>query len=550
VIEECDGPLNKARGYTADAGVSGRTALDRERTLRLLPHSLRYRVPVMILAVSLTIAAVFLYGLSRIIFSSFVSVERSEVVKDTERAALALDATLKRLSGSAADWARWTDVYEFVAGRAPQFPRENIDSSTFANLNADLIVFCDHEGAVIWTGAADTASGEVGALSPSLVAALRDSIDHMRPVVGSDRAGIVSLAGNATLFATHLITNNDGTAPPNGFILLGHTIDVDDAREASTLTGLSVSFSEPAPGATFVGPESAILVSYPDDRTAVGSMLVAGVVGTPALQISVTRTTWCASRANETMVAIGGALLALALVFALTLTVSLQATVLRRLTRLRSRTSLETAGRPSAYSTVRGQDEITGLALALDEAEGRTVAVEGLLRQQADHDPLTGLPNRRTLERDMIKSVAEAARDGGSMTLALCDLDRFKLINDTAGHACGDQVLRWFGEKAQSAMRDYSTVARTGGDEFAILLPHTNASDATLAIARLSELVASEPCRCDAGPITVSASFGMATYPEDAQDPEGLMRVADARMYDDKRARESGTASSLDPHDV
>ena len=166
------------------------------------------------------------------------------------------------------------------------------------------------------------------------------------------------------------------------------------------------------------------------------------------------------------------------------------------------------------------------------------------------HYPLTGLPNRRTLERDLVKSIAEAAREGGSVSLALCDLDRFKLINDTAGHACGDQVLRWFGEKAQSAMRDYSTVARTGGDEFAILLPHTNASDATLAIARLSELVASEPCRCDAGPITVSASFGMATYPEDAQDPEGLMRVADARMYDDKRARESGTASSLDPHDV
>ena len=150
----------------------------------------------------------------------------------------------------------------------------------------------------------------------------------------------------------------------------------------------------------------------------------------------------------------------------------------------------------------------------------------------------------------MVKSIAEAAREGGSVTLALCDLDRFKLINDTAGHACGDQVLRWFGDRAQSAVRDYSTVARTGGDEFAILLPHTSASDATLVIERLAELIALEPWQCDAGPIVVSASFGIATYPQDAREPEGLMRIADVRMYDSKRARESRTADSPDSHDV
>ena len=258
----------------------------------------------------------------------------------------------------------------------------------------------------------------------------------------------------------------------------------------------------------------------------------------------VTRASLSASRTYDTIAIVGWALLAFVVVFGASLTIALQTIVLRRLTRLHSRTSLETTGGPTAYSTVRGRDEIADLALALDEAEGRTLATEELLRQQADHDPLTGLPNRRTLERDMIKSIAEAAREGGSVTLALCDLDRFKLINDTAGHACGDQVLRWFGDRAQSAVRDYSTVARTGGDEFAILLPRTSATDAALVIERLAELTGLEPCRCDAGPIVVSASFGIATYPEDARDSDGLMRIADVRMYDEKRARESRTANS------
>ena len=213
--------------------------------MRLLPRSLRYRVPLIILAVLLLVAAVFMYGLSRIVFNSFVEVERSEVAKDAERAASALNVTRERLSGGAADWAQWTDTYEFMAGKAPQFARENVDLSTFANLDIDFIVFYDYRGTAKWTGAVGSASGEVEALSPSLVTALAGDIGHLRPAVGSERAGIVSLAGSPTLFATHLITNNDGTAPPNGFILLGHSLDAQDAREASAFTGLSVSFSQP-----------------------------------------------------------------------------------------------------------------------------------------------------------------------------------------------------------------------------------------------------------------------------------------------------------------
>jgi diguanylate cyclase (GGDEF)-like protein len=390
-------------------------------------------------------------------------------------------------------------------------------------------------------------SGSVHALALDLAGALHNVIGYLRPLAGSASLGLATLVGRPTMFASHLVTNNEATAPPNGFLLLGHFIDADDAKKASDFTGLSVVLSNPATGTTFAGSLSAVAVSYPDERTVAGSMLVAGIIGRPAVLIAVTEARLSTSRTNDTMAVVRWALLAFVAVFAVSLGISLHTAVLRRLIRLHNRTAQGLEGRLSAYATVRGRDEISDLAHALDAAEERALVTEELLRQQADRDALTGLANRRTLRRDMRKSIAEAARTGEPVALAILDLDHFKQINDTAGHMCGDQVLQWFGNKAESVVREHDTVARTGGDEFAILLPHTGSSDAALVLSRLMGLLNVEACDCDAGPITISASCGIAVYPEDANDPEELTRAADDRMYEDKRARERQTADSIEP---
>lgn len=395
-------------------------------------------------------------------------------------------------------------------------------------------------------GAVTAGSEDVTALSPDLSAALDRAIGYLRPMAGSANTGLVSLIAKPTIFATHLITNTEGTAAPNGFILLGHLIDAEDAKRASDFTNLSIVLSNPATGTTFAGPLSAVAVTYPDERTVAGSMLVAGINGRPSLQVVAIEPRLSTSRASDTMVVVRWALLAFIAVFAVALGASLNAVVLRRLVRLHVRTTEQLEGRLSAYATVKGRDEIADLARALDAAEQRALITEGLLRQQADHDPLTGLGNRRTLRRDLQKSIAEAARSGEHVALAILDLDHFKQINDTAGHVCGDQALQWFGNQAESIVREYDTVARSGGDEFAILLPHTDRPEAERVLARLVELLRVGTFECDGVPITVSASCGIAAYPEDARDSEGLTRAADDRMYDDKRNHESRAQDSTD----
>jgi sensor domain CHASE-containing protein len=109
---------------------------------------------MIILAVLFAVAGVFLVALDRIVLNSFVEVERSVVASDAVRADSALNLIRDRLTGSASDWAEWTDAYSFMAGTNPHFPRDNITARTFTALDVDFIVFYDYNGVIKWGGRA------------------------------------------------------------------------------------------------------------------------------------------------------------------------------------------------------------------------------------------------------------------------------------------------------------------------------------------------------------------------------------------------------------
>jgi diguanylate cyclase (GGDEF)-like protein len=156
--------------------------------------------------------------------------------------------------------------------------------------------------------------------------------------------------------------------------------------------------------------------------------------------------------------------------------------------------------------------------------------LEARLREAALHDPLTGLPNRSLL-LDRVDQVLTAQRRSGSpATLIYCDLDGFKRINDTAGHAAGDAALRHAATAIRSAIRAGDTVARLGGDEFAVLCPGLRtAAEAHAVIGRIHSALAAgnTPLQCSAGfALTVLTDTG-----------EALLVRADEQMYTVKRAR-------------
>ncbi|HEX4004938.1 MAG TPA: EAL domain-containing protein [Acidobacteriaceae bacterium] len=170
------------------------------------------------------------------------------------------------------------------------------------------------------------------------------------------------------------------------------------------------------------------------------------------------------------------------------------------------------------------------------------------LLHQAHHDMLTGLPNRTLLLDRMEQALAAAARRGRKVAIICLDLDRFKQINDTYGHAVGDLCLKQIAERLKGRLRSADTVARSGGEEFTIV-----AGDlASVADAeRIAEDLLSalrKPLVVDQYPIDQTASFGIAIYPDHGLDAAGLWRNADAAMYRVKRS--GGNQFVLVSHEI
>ena len=154
---------------------------------------------------------------------------------------------------------------------------------------------------------------------------------------------------------------------------------------------------------------------------------------------------------------------------------------------------------------------------------------------QALHDGLTGLPNRALLRDRLQQAILVSGREAGDGALLLLDLDRFKDVNDSLGHAQGDELLRQVGLRLRSVLRASDTVARLGGDEFAILVPAAGEDSLERVAAKVVEAI-ELPFEVDGVVIDIGASVGIARYPRDADDVDELLQCADVAMYQAKRA--------------
>lgn len=151
------------------------------------------------------------------------------------------------------------------------------------------------------------------------------------------------------------------------------------------------------------------------------------------------------------------------------------------------------------------------------------------------HDELTGLPNRRLFQDRLSSALERARRSGMQAALLMIDLDDFKQVNDTLGHHTGDMLLQEVARLFSGRIRRVDTVARTGGDEFAVILDGpTSRSEATQVGQSLLEML-DKPLVLGDSPVEIAASLGVAIFPEDADDLESLCIEADLRMYQDKR---------------
>lgn len=176
-----------------------------------------------------------------------------------------------------------------------------------------------------------------------------------------------------------------------------------------------------------------------------------------------------------------------------------------------------------------------GIVVLIEDISERKAAEERI-RYLAEHDALTGLPNRVLLHDRLAQALLVAQRERRRLALLFVDLDHFKNINDSLGHHVGDQLLGAVAERIVQCVRASDTVSRPGGDEFMLLLPDITAADDAARVAeKLLEALA-RPFSIDGRQLMVSASIGISLYPDDGADIDALMRSADVAMYHGKES--------------
>lgn len=194
---------------------------------------------------------------------------------------------------------------------------------------------------------------------------------------------------------------------------------------------------------------------------------------------------------------------------------------------------VEVHGRSLEY---RGQPAVIGVLLDVTERK----RYEGELCQHAYYDALTGLPNRTLFFGRLEQSLATARRNDQLLAFLFLDLDGFKEVNDTLGHAGGDAVLKAVAQRFALAIRQTDTLARLGGDEFAVVATELIFGDDVFAVAEKLLHTLIEPIVVDGRSFKLGVSIGIALFPKDAEDGESLYQAADRAMYQAKKERRGG----------
>jgi len=480
-------------------------------------------------------------------------IEKIEVEQSLERSVATVANDEGQLEAICADWAAWDDTYEFILGRDKTYVSTNLSQAILDNLNVDFIVFADTRGRIRYGVTIDRNASTTSTLNPGLVSYLASdpsfmTLEDPRKVI----SGIVSLPEGVALVSAGPIVHSDFAGPKAGTFVAGRFLDAPRLQELvhRTLVPIEVfrtdDTSLPADVATardelLAGAEQ--IVTPVSRDTVVGYRLIAGVDGKPAAIARITQDRSAMSLARASLVQSGIILSIFGLALLAVLGFTVDVAVLRRLGRLNDDVSAVGAGGdPSARVGVEGSDEITTVARSINEMLQEVESSQSDLAYLASHDSLTRLYNRRRFEIELERELAR-----GAGALLWFDLDHFKEVNDSLGHAAGDELLVGLADLLTGETRGYTFVARLGGDEFGMLIPNADEAEAYATALRLLDQLSSRTYPAAGHEVRISASVGVVIYPEHGNTADELLSRADLAMYHAKdKGRNHATVYTSD----
>jgi len=516
------------------------------------PDSIRTRVLLGLLALGGVCLAVLAFLLQPAVVALFDRQEAQQTERDTRRAATYLQSQVTDLARLAINWAVWDDAYTYVQTGRRAFETSNFVPGTYQSMDLNLLAYVALDGRVISRRGYDLQRRQESPPSDRLLGAVVKpgtlaALD--RP--GTHREGFVYLPatagqpGETWLVALRPVTHSDERGPVRGVILMARQITprvVTMYRQNLQLTLDLI----PQPGTSALSEGSGVTVHVQDRHSIQGRTVLNDLNGQPSLLLRVTddRGTHLigVSTALAVLLAVGTVMLLFTLLTAYLLEtqvlsrLAVYQRVVRHLNDQPVTTLLSVPAERRERLPVRGQDELDHLGRAFNGFLDEIDSGRERLVWQAQHDDLTGLPNRQLFsERVMMR-----LEQGLPLSVALIDLNHFKNVNDTLGHHVGDEVLQAVAGRLARRLSAQGVVARLGGDEFAVLLPQGPQVAARTLLPVLQALTT--PIATGAGEVRLSGSAGLTGLGVAARSGMvgqdawvTLLREADVAMYEAKR---------------
>ncbi|PWV64454.1 diguanylate cyclase domain-containing protein [Plasticicumulans acidivorans] len=470
---------------------------------------------------------------------------------------------LRGLDSTNGDWSSWDATWRFAAAPAQDYIDENLVAGSLEQIRVHLfVVFASDGRPLLAVRNPDAAIPEATAepfvamgqgrkpralqLPSTLQALDRHDLTTLTALPGlpalaggqgQPLRGVVRLGAQAYLYTARTILNNAGQGPAHGALLLARRIDrslLDDIARMSGVPLQVLDGQSPWPAAA-----GGHWLEEDADGREYGHLRLNGPDGTAALMLRSGPLPDLDAQAEaarqwlrNTLLLAGGLCIALVLWL-------LERLVLRRVAAIDAGVAeIERSRDPGARRIADGGvDELGRLGHALNRMLDTLQEAHLEIIHDALHDELTGLANRRRVLDALLE--ATGARNA-QLALLLIDLDGFKAVNDTLGHAAGDAVLRTVAGRLREATRRSDLPARLGGDEFVVLVATGDAREDAQWLARKFAHAIARPVPYGATQARVTASIGIALYPQDGRSAETLFAAADAAMYAVKRSGRDG----------
>jgi len=450
--------------------------------------SIQRRVSLVLLIAIVISGSLSYWLLASQVTPAFLSLENETAKTNIARVEAALDNDIAQLSLTNGDWAVWNETHQFISGLDDSYLDANLNVATFEQLDIDLVMFRDlnahlHWGMFLTEVSTDDLLLEQLDISPAAANELVSHLDNEAVV-----AGLIETRIGPLMVSSRPIVKNEFAGPIAGTLILGQLLDSKHVKSLQDRTEVDLGFL-PIDDPEIVRLKQSNGATDADYFKRIESEIarfdyvqISDITGDPITYLRVRMPRDAMALGARTL---DGSLMSLAVLFcfiAVVIWTLLRLIVVQPLLSLtRHVTEIRQSGDMSKTFEVERNDEIGELAAAFSSIQKSLIQRDNEIRQsvetlefQATHDALTGLSNRRILY-EKLEELNEAETIG--YCVCIMDLDGFKSVNDTSGHAAGDALLVQVATLLVEAVYDTDTVIRLGGDEFALILH--NCSDET-----------------------------------------------------------------------